>query len=86
MRGKFQVLLGPCSFSVQTFCMRNCLYLFLSMVETMIMKWKERSKIRTAQIDNLRGLLGIRKMNKVLNAWIREQCEVMKRVSKEVKK
>ena len=33
---------------------------------------KERSKIRAVQMDNLRGLLGIRRMDKVLNAWIRQ--------------
>ena len=36
--------------------------------------WKEnkRSRIRAAQMGNLRGLLGIRKIDKVLNARIRE--------------
>ena len=29
-------------------------------------------------MDNLRGLLDIKRMNKVLNAWIRELCGVMK--------
>ena len=38
--------------------------------ETML--WKEmRFRIRAVQIDNLRGLLGIRRMDKVLNARIR---------------
>ena len=40
--------------------------------ETMI--WKERSRIRAVQMDNLIGLLGIRRMNKVPNAHIRELC------------
>ena len=31
------------------------------------MIWKERSRIRAVQVDNLRGLLGIRRMDKVLN-------------------
>ena len=35
--------------------------------ETMIGREKERSKIRAVQMDNLRGLLGIRKMDKVPN-------------------
>ena len=38
--------------------------------ETMIWKEKERSRIRAVQMDNLRGLLGIRRMDKVLNARI----------------
>ena len=40
--------------------------------ETMLWKEKERSKIRAVQIDNLRGLLGIRKMDRVPTARIRE--------------
>ena len=40
--------------------------------ETMLWKEKERSRIRAVQMDNLRGLLGIRKMDRVLNARIRE--------------
>ena len=31
---------------------------------------KERSRNRAVQMDNLRGLLGIRRMDWVLNAWI----------------
>ena len=29
-------------------------------------------------MDNLRGLLGIRRMDRVLNAWIKELCGVKK--------
>ena len=42
-----------------------------------IWKEKERSRIRAVQMDNLRFLLGIRKMDKVSNARIRELCGVM---------
>ena len=38
----------------------------------MIWREKERSRIRAVQMDNLRGLLGIRRIDKVLNAQIRE--------------
>ena len=38
----------------------------------MIEKEKERSRIMVLQMDNLRGLLGIKKMDKVPNARIRE--------------
>ena len=48
--------------------------------ETVLGKEKERSIIRAVQIDNLRDLLGIRRMNRVPDARIRELCEVMKRV------
>ena len=44
--------------------------------ETIIWREKERPKIRTVQMDSLRGLLGIRKMNKVPNTHIRQLCAV----------
>ena len=46
--------------------------------KTMIWREKDRSRIRDVQMDNLRGLLGIRRMNKVPNSWIRQLCGVMK--------
>ena len=46
--------------------------------ETMLWKEKERSRIRDVEIDNLRGLSGIRKVNRILNAWIRELCGMKK--------
>ena len=39
---------------------------------------KERSRVRAVQMDNLRGLLCIRRMGRVPNAWIRELCGVKK--------
>ena len=47
--------------------------------ETMVWK-EERSWIRAVQMDNLRGLLGIRRMDRVPNARIRELCGVTKGV------
>ena len=41
-------------------------------IETMLWKEKERSRIRAVQMDNHKGLLGIRKMDRVPNARIRE--------------
>ena len=46
--------------------------------ETMTWREKERSRIRALHVDNLRGLLGIRSMNKVPNAGIRQLCGVTK--------
>ena len=40
--------------------------------EKMIWKDNERSRIRAVQMDNLRGLLGIRRMDKVPNVQIKE--------------
>ena len=45
--------------------------------ETMLSR-KERSRVRAVQMDTLRGLLGIRRRNRVPNAWIRELCRVMR--------
>ena len=46
--------------------------------ETMIWKEKERSRMRAVQMDNLRGLLSIRRMYEVPNTWISELCGVTK--------
>ena len=40
--------------------------------ETMIWKEEERSRIRAVRMDKIRSLLGIRKMDRVPNALIRE--------------
>ena len=45
------------------------------------MEGEERNRVRAVQMDNLRGLLGIRRMDRVLNAWIRELCGVQKGLS-----
>ena len=46
--------------------------------ETMLWKEKEISKIMVAQMENLRGFLGVRRMDRVPNARIRESCGVTK--------
>ena len=48
-------------------------------IETMIWREKERSRIRAVQMDNLRGLLGIRRIDSVLSARFRELCAVAKK-------
>ena len=45
---------------------------------------KERSRIRAVQMGNLRGMLGIRKMNKVPNTRIRQLCRMKKGVVKRI--
>ena len=52
--------------------------------ETMIWKEKEKSRIRYVQMDNLRGLLGIRIIDKIPNAGTRELCGVMKGVDERI--
>ena len=46
--------------------------------ETVIWREKERSRIRTVHIDSLRGLLRIKRMDKIPNTWIRQFCGVTK--------
>ena len=52
--------------------------------ETMIWREKERSRSKAVQMDNLRGLLSIRRMDRVLNAQIRELCRVVKGVNERI--
>ena len=46
--------------------------------ETMLLKEKERNRVGAVQMDNLRGLIGIRRMDRVPNAHIRELWGVKK--------
>ena len=48
--------------------------------EIMIWKEEERSGITGVQMDKIRSLLGIRRIDRVLNAWIRELCGMVKGV------
>ena len=43
---------------------------------TMLWRKKERSRVRAVEMDDLRGLLGIRRTDRVPNARKREVCEV----------
>ena len=52
--------------------------------ETMLWKEKENSRVRVVQMDNLRGLVGIRQMDRVPNAWIRELCGVKKGIDERI--
>ena len=57
--------------------MKHCLYLLLCIAVRQCYE-------RAVEMDNLRGLLGIRRMDIVPNAWIRELCRVMKGVDKRI--
>ena len=50
----------------------------------MIWTEKERSRIRAVQRDSLRGLLGIRRMDKDPKARLRELCGVTKVVDERI--
>ena len=59
------------------FCKLNVLVLHETLLVPVLMYgrmlWEEeRSRIRTVQMENLKGLLGIRRMDRILNARIRE--------------
>ena len=53
--------------------------------EIMIWREKERSRIRVMQMNNLRGLLGIRRLDRIPNVWIKELCGVVKKVDERIK-
>ena len=50
----------------------------------MLWKEKERSRIRIVQMGNLRNLLGVRRMDSVSNARIRELSGVVKEVDERI--
>src|SRR5678815_3865859 len=52
--------------------------------ETMVWNKKYRSKVQCVQIDNLRGVLGVRRIDKVRNELIREWCGVKKGVNERI--
>ena len=54
--------------------------------ETIIWKEEERARIRVVQMDKIRSLLGIRRMDRVPNARIRELCGMAKGVDERIKR
>ena len=60
------------------------MHVLLDGSETMIWRKKERSRVRSVQKDNLRGLLGIRRMDRVPNARIRELCGVRNGIDEKI--
>ena len=52
--------------------------------ETMLWKESEISRIKAVQMDNLRGMLGIRRIDRIPNKRIRELCGVTKRVDERI--
>ena len=50
----------------------------------MIWKENERSRVRAVQMYNLRGWLGIRRMDRVPNARIRELCRMKKALNERI--
>ena len=52
----------------------------------MLWKEKERSRVRAVQMDNLRELLSIRRMDRIPNAQRRELCDVKKGLNERMMK
>ena len=75
-------MLRICSLSVLE---SNCILLVLVFMygsETVLWKEKEISRVRAVEMDNLRGLLGIRRIYRVSNAQINKAhsgCSAMSR-------
>ena len=73
------LMLGVCSFECSRALHETLLVPVLMYVsETMIWMEEERSRIRAVQIDKIRSLLGIRRIDRVPNALIREMCGMAK--------
>ena len=66
-------MLGICSFIVLVLHKTLLVPVLMYGSETMLWK-KKRSTIRAVKIDSLRGMLGIRRMERVANGRIRELC------------
>src|SRR5678815_5068657 len=52
--------------------------------ETMVCNKKYRSKVQCVQMDNLRSMLGVRRIDKMRNELIRELCGVKKWVNERI--
>ena len=75
---RFLVMLGVCSFSVPVLHKAFLEPVLMYGNETMLWKDKKRSRIMAIQMDNVKGLLSIKRIDRVPNAQIREMCRVMK--------
>ena len=80
------VMLGISRLSVLESSMKHCLYLFLCMAVRRCYggRERERSRIGDAQVGNLRDFLGIRKMDRVTNAWMGKLCRVTKGIDERI--
>src|SRR5678816_947056 len=52
--------------------------------ETMVWNKKYRSKVQCVQMDNLRGVLGVRRIDKMRNEHIRVLCGVKKGINERI--
>ena len=71
------LILGICSLSVSFLHEILLVPVLMYGSETILVK-EERSRIRGVQMDYLKGLLDVRRVDRIPNAWIREFCWVKK--------
>ena len=64
--------------------MRRCAPVLLCGSETMVCREKERSITRTVNMDNLRGLMGLKRMDRGPNVRKSELCGVTKGVGEKI--
>ena len=60
---------------VQMCCIRAFRFLFYCILRTLVSREKEMSMVKAVNLDKLRGLLGIRKMDRMLNIRVTELCK-----------
>ena len=58
-------MLRICSLSVLESCMKLLVTVLMYGSDIMLWKQKKGSRVRAVQMDNLRGLLGIRRMDRL---------------------
>ena len=78
------LMLGICSLSVLVLHETLLVPVLMYGSETMLWRKKERSRLRAVQMDNFIGLLGIKRMDRVPNAKIREFCRVRKSLDERI--
>ena len=66
------------SLSVLESCIRYCLCLFLFIAVRQCYGGRRRARVRSVQMDNIKGLLSIRRIYRVPSTQIRELCGVRK--------
>ena len=69
-------MLGICSLNVLVLHKTLLVPVFMYGSKTMLKKENERSRISAVQMESLRRLLGIMRMDRVLKAQIMELCKV----------
>ena len=78
------LMVGFCSLSVLVLHETLLVSVLMYDSETVIWKEEERSKIRAVQMVKIRSLLGIRRMDRVPEAWIRELSGMAKGVEERI--